>query len=194
MEPTFFASPSELREWFEKHHDTVQELWVGFYKKSSGKPSITWPESVDQALCFGWIDGLRKSIDESSYMIRFTPRKLSSNWSTVNVKRVQELTELGLMHSSGLKAFNERDQEKVEQYSYERKNAQLDTQYESEFRANKIAWDFFQAQAPSYQKAAIWWVISAKQEGTRARRLATLIKDSEHGRTIPPLTRPSRSE
>src|SRR5581483_10665365 len=138
MKIVFFESPDKFRKWLEKNHATADELWVGFYKKASGKPSITWPESVDQALCFGWIDGLRKSIDESSYMIRFTPRKLSSNWSTVNVKRVQELTELGLMHSSGLKAFNERDQEKVEQYSYERKNAQLDTQYESEFRANKI--------------------------------------------------------
>src|SRR5438270_3852964 len=142
MEVTFFESPSAFRAWLEEHHDTTQELWVGFYKKSSGKPSITWPEAVDEALCFGWIDGLRKGIDDVSYMIRFTPRKPSSNWSTVNVKRVAELSRLGLMRPAGLKAFEARAQEKSGIYAYEqRNNAKLDEAYEQQFRANKQAWD-----------------------------------------------------
>ena len=195
MEVTFFESPSAFRAWLEEHHDTTQELWVGFYKKSSGKPSITWPEAVDEALCFGWIDGLRKGIDDVSYMIRFTPRKPSSNWSTVNVKRVAELSRLGLMRPAGLKAFEARAQEKSGIYAYEqRNNAKLDEAYEQQFRANKQAWDFFQAQAAGYRRAAIWWVISAKREESRLKRLARLIEDSEHGRTIAPLTRPTRPE
>ena len=194
MQPTFFASPSELRTWLQEHHDTAQELLVGFYKKSSGKPSITWPQAVDEALCFGWIDGVRKSIDDTSYTIRFTPRRPHSTWSMVNINRVTELTKLGLMQPSGLKAFEERDPAKAELYSYERTNARLDARYEEEFRANKTAWDFFQVQAPSYQKAAVWWVMSARQAETRSRRLAKLIEDSEQGRTIPPLTRPTRRE
>ena len=195
MEVTFFESPSAFRAWLEEHHDTTQELWVGFYKKSSGKPSITWPEAVDEALCFGWIDGLRKGIDDVSYMIRFTPRKPSSNWSTVNVKRVAELSRLGLMRPAGLKAFEARAQEKSGIYAYEqRNNAKLDEAYEQQFRANKQAWDFFQAQAAWYRRTAVWWVISAKREESRLKRLARLIEDSEHGRTIAPLTRPTRPE
>jgi uncharacterized protein YdeI (YjbR/CyaY-like superfamily) len=191
MEPIFFSSPPELRKWLEEHHDTTQELWVGFYKKSSGQPSITWPEAVREALCFGWIDGVRKSIDDVSYTNRFTPRKPGSNWSTVNVNHVNELIQLGLMQPSGLKAFQERDQKKSGIYSYERtKDYKLDDAYEQKLQANKKAWEFFQAQALWYQRAATWWVISAKQEETRLKRLARLIEDSEHGRTIPPLTRP----
>jgi uncharacterized protein YdeI (YjbR/CyaY-like superfamily) len=194
MKPLFFASPSELRNWFEKYHETTQELWVGFYKTSSGKPSVTWPEAVDQALCFGWIDGVRKGIDDLSYTIRFTPRKPHSNWSGVNVKRVGELIKLGLMQPAGLKTFQERDQNKSEVYSYEqRKNSQLDPAYENQLRANKKAWEFFQSRPPSYQQPAIWWVMSARQEETRLKRLAILIECSEHGRTVPPLTRPTRS-
>ena len=194
MKPTFFATPSELRTWLKEHHDTAQELWVGFYKKSSGKPSITWPEAVDEALCFGWIDGVRKGIDDVSYTIRFTPRKPRSIWSAVNVKRASELASLGLMRPAGLKAFEERAEEKSELYSYEQENAELNDAYEQQFRANKTAWEFFQAQAAWYRRAATWWVISAKKEETRLKRLATLIEDSEHGRTIPPLTRRTRPE
>jgi len=191
---TFFKSPSELHKWLEQHHAKAQELWVGFYKKSSGKPSITWPEAVDEALCFGWIDGVRKSIDDISYTIRFTPRKSRSIWSAVNVKRAQALTNMGLMQPSGLTAFQARDQDRSGVYSYEQKSHQLDDLYEKKLRANKKAWDFFQAQAPWYQRAARWWVISAKKEETRLKRLATLIEDSAHGRTIAPLTRTTKSE
>jgi len=194
MKPTFFASSSELRQWLAEHHAETKELWVGFYKKSSGKPSITWPEAVDEALCFGWIDGVRKSIDDVSYTIRFTPRKPRSIWSAVNIKRAKELTRLGLMRQAGLKAFEKRAEEKSGIYAYEQKNAELDDAYEQQFRANKKAWDFFQAQAPWYQRTATWWVISAKKEETRLRRLATLIEDSENGRTIAGLTRPTRSK
>ncbi len=190
MQPTFFATPSEFRAWLEAHHADTQELWVGFYKKSSGKPSITWPEAVDEALCFGWIDGLRKGIDDISYTIRFTPRRPRSIWSAVNVARVKELTSLGLMRPVGLEAFEERAEERSGIYAYEQQHAaELDAVYEQQFRANPAAWDFFQAQAAWYRRAAIWWVISAKKEETKRRRLAKLIEDSEHGRTVPPLTR-----
>ena len=193
MDVTFFESPSGFRTWLEQNHDATQELWVGFYKKSSGKPSITWPEAVDEALCFGWIDGVRKSIDESSYTIRFTPRKAGSIWSAVNIKRVGELSQLGLMQPEGLKAFEKRVGKKSGLYSYENA-AELDEAYEQQFRANKKAWDFFQARPASYRRAAIWWVVIAKKEETKLKRLATLIEDSEHGRTIAPLTRWPRQE
>lgn len=195
MEPTFFATPSEFRAWLEEHHHKAQELWVGFYKKSSGKPSITWPEAVDEALCHGWIDGVRKGIDDVSYTIRFTPRKPRSTWSAVNVKRARELASQGLMRPTGLKAFEERTEEKSGTYSYEQENAAgLDDAYEQQFRANKKAWDFFQSQAAWYRRTATWWVISAKKEETRQKRLATLIENSEQGRTIPQLTRRPRPE
>jgi uncharacterized protein YdeI (YjbR/CyaY-like superfamily) len=190
MKPKFFSSPSALRTWFEEHHNQSQELWVGFCKKNSGKPSITWPEAVDAALCFGWIDGVRKSIDDVRYTIRFTPRKPRSTWSAVNIKRAHELTKMGLMQPAGLQAFQKRQDEKSAIYSYEQRgSAKLTEEYEQRLRANKKAWNFFQAQAPWYQRGASWWVVSAKREDTRVKRLATLIKDSEQGRTIPPLTR-----
>jgi uncharacterized protein YdeI (YjbR/CyaY-like superfamily) len=193
MQPTFFATPAKLRAWFEKNHDKADELFVGYYKKASGKPSITWPESVDQALCFGWIDGIRRTIDDASYMIRFTPRKPRSVWSAVNIKRAKELSELGLMTPAGLAAFQRRSDDRSAIYSYEqRKTAKLDAAYEKQFRANKKAWKNFQARAPSYQRAAAWWVISAKKEETRLRRLARLIDDSEHDRMIPELTPPAK--
>ncbi len=172
------------------HHDKTPELWVGFHKRSSGKLSITWPEAVDEALCFGWIDGVRRSIDPISYTIRFTPRKPRSIWSAVNINRAKELLSLELMGLAGLKAFRELAEERSAVYSYEqRKTARLDDGYEQQFRANKKAWRFFQAQPPWYQRTAAWWVISAKKEETKLKRLATLIKDSERGRAIPPLTR-----
>lgn len=193
MKPNFFAAPSEFCAWLEEHFDKTQELWVGFYKIGSGKPSITWPEAVDEALCFGWIDGVRKSIDDASYTIRFTPRKQRSIWSAVNVKRAEELISQGRMRPAGLKAFEERAEAKSGLYSYEQKDdPKLDDVYEQQFRANKKAWGFFQTQAPWYQRAAIWWVISAKKEETRLKRLTTLIEDSEQERTVPPLTRRSK--
>jgi uncharacterized protein YdeI (YjbR/CyaY-like superfamily) len=194
MDIVYFETPAEFRAWLEANHDKAQELWVGYYKKSSGQVSITWPESVDQALCFGWIDGIRKSVDDTRYTNRFTPRKTGSNWSAVNIRRVEELIRQGLMHPVGLRAFEARDQEKSSRYSYERENARLDDAYEQQFRANSKAWEFFQMQAPSYQKAAIWWVVSARQDATRAKRLAKLIEDSEQGRTVPPLTRPGQGK
>ncbi len=195
MTPRFFETPAELRAWFEEHHATAKELLVGFYKKGSGRPSITWPESVDQALCFGWIDGVRRGIDEMSYSIRFTPRKPRSIWSAVNIKRARELIELGLMTPAGLKALEQRADERSAIYAYEqREAARLDEEAERQFRANQRAWDFFQAQPPSYRRTALWWVISAKREETRASRLATLIEDSANGRTIRPLTRPPKAE
>jgi uncharacterized protein YdeI (YjbR/CyaY-like superfamily) len=188
--PTFFATPADFRAWLEAHHATHQELLVGFYKVGSGRPSITWSESVDEALCFGWIDGVRRSLDATSYTIRFTPRKPRSTWSAVNIKRVQELTELGRMHPAGLARFAERTDDNSAIYAYEQRHgASLEAAEEQEFRANEAAWDFFQAQPPSYRKTALWWVVSAKQEATRRRRLTMLIEDSAQGRTIRPLTR-----
>ena len=189
MKPQFFAHPSQFRKWMEKHHDKVSELWVGFYKKDSGKDSITWPQAVDEALCFGWIDGIRKAIDSVSYMIRFTPRKSTSIWSAVNIKRAKELMELGLMHPAGIAIFKNRDERKANRYSFEQKSVKLDENYEKKFRENKKAWDHFQSMAPSYRKTASWWVMSAKQEETRLRRLNILIKDSQLSQKIGPLRR-----
>lgn len=189
IKPTFFATPADFRRWLKKNHASVTELWVGFHKKGTGKPSITWPESVDQALCFGWIDGLRKSFTAESYMIRFTPRKPTSIWSAVNIKRAQELTRLGLMQPAGTKAFGRRNAEKSIRYSFEQAHVKLNPAYEKQFRTNQRAWEFFQSQPPGYRKVSTWWVLSAKQEITRQRRLAALISDSEAGRRIAPLRR-----
>ena len=190
-EPTFFATPDEFRAWLEANHETATELLVGFYKKGTGKPSITWPESVDQALCFGWIDGIRRSLGDEAYTIRFTPRKARSTWSAVNIRRVEELNRLGLMRPAGLKAFDARTEDNSGIYSYEqREQARFREEHESQFRANEAAWAFFEARPRSYRQAAVRWVETAKREETRARRLATLIEDSAAGRTVAPLTRP----
>ena len=192
MKPTFFATAKELRDWFERNHESATELLVGFYRRASGKPTITWQELVDEELCFGWIDGIRKGIDDVSYSNRITPRKPRSTWSAVNIARARELIRLGRMHAAGLKAFERRTDERSAIYSYEqRKAARLDPAAERTFRANKKAWTFFQAQAPSYQRTAIWWVVSAKREETRQRRVATLIGDSARGRVVGPVRRPS---
>jgi uncharacterized protein YdeI (YjbR/CyaY-like superfamily) len=190
MKPTFFTTPPEFRTWLEERHGEARELWVWFHKNSPGRASITRPEAVDEALCFGWIDGQRKGIDEVDHAIRFTPRKPGSIWSVTNVKRVEELRAQRRMHQAGLQAFEERAKDRSGVYSYEqRKAAQLDEVQLRKFRANRKAWEFFQAQPPSYQKAAVWWVITAKTEPTKLKRLGKLIEDSEHGRTVPPLTR-----
>jgi len=190
MKLTFFRSQSAFRRWLEKHHGEARELWVGFFRKESGKGGITYPEALDEALCFGWIDGLRKRVDEASYAIRFTPRKADSIWSAVNIKRVDELTKLGRMKAPGLAAFKSRDVQKAQRYSYERNNCKLDPAHEKLFKANAKAWEFFRAQAPGYQRTATWWVVSAKKEETRLKHLATLIQDSENGRKIGPLDYP----
>ncbi len=189
MKVVFFPSPSHLRKWFEKHHATERELWVGFFKKSSGKRSVTWPESVDEALCVGWIDGIRKSVDEESYTIRFTPRKPRSIWSAVNIKRARTLAEQGRIRPAGLKAFQARTENRSGIYSYEQRRDQLEEPYGSMLKKDADAWAFFQAQPPSYRKAAGWWVVSARREETRLRRLGRLIADSARGRQISQFTR-----
>ncbi len=190
MKPTFFATPAKFRAWLDRNHTAKTELLVGFYKRDSGRSSITWPESVDQALCFGWIDGVRKRVDDASYTIRFTPRKPRSIWSAINIKRVAELERLGLMRPAGMAAFAKRSDNKTAIYSYERrKTAEFDPPDLRAFRRDSQAWQFFESQAPWYRRAATHWVISAKTEETRAKRLAILIEDSGAGRTIAPLTR-----
>jgi uncharacterized protein YdeI (YjbR/CyaY-like superfamily) len=187
--PQFFPTPADFRTWLEAHHDKFHELLVGFHKKSSGKRSITWPESVQVALCFGWIDGVRKSLDETSYTIRFTPRKPTSNWSAININLVRKLTKQGLMHPAGLKAFAARDEKKSAIYSYEqRKSARFTREQEKQFRANKVAWEFFRSQAPWYQRVTTYWVISAKREETKLKRLSVLIEYSQKQRTLPQVT------
>jgi uncharacterized protein YdeI (YjbR/CyaY-like superfamily) len=191
MKPVFFATPSALRAWLARNHATRKELWAGFYKKSSGKPNITWPEAVDAVLCFGWIDGVRKSIDETSYAIRLTPRKPRSTWSTINIKKVEEMKKPGLMQPAGLKAFELRMQKRSGIYSYEQKhNLTLEPRYEKKLRANKKAYTFFRAQPSWYQRTSTFWVMSAMKEETRETRLVTLIACSAGGRSIKPLTRP----
>jgi len=182
MKPRFFKSQSDFRKWLEKHHSTDTELLVGYYKKSSGRPSIDWHQSVDEALCFGWIDGIRRSIDEISYTIRFTPRKTGSTWSNINIKRAQELIEEGLMKPEGLKAFQARKEYRSGIYSYEQRSDRLPEPYEKKLKQNKAAWAFFQAQPSWYRKQVYWWVVSAKKEETRLKRLEKFIEDSANGR------------
>jgi len=184
--PTFFRTPADFRTWLEAHHDKLREQLVGFHKKASGKPSITWPESVEVALCFGWIDGVRKSLDETSYTIRFTPRRPASTWSSININLVRKLTTQGLMDPAGLKAFAARNEKRSAIYSYEqRMSAHFTREQEKQFRANKPAWEFFRSQAPWYQRVCTYWVISAKREETKLKRLSELIGHSQNRRRIP---------
>jgi uncharacterized protein YdeI (YjbR/CyaY-like superfamily) len=184
LKPEFFRTPADFRTWLETNHATVTELWVGFYKKDSGKPSITWPESVDQALCFGWIDGIRKRIDKISYQIRFTPRRPGSIWSAINIKRAKELASQKQMRPAGLKAFAARIENKSGIYSYEQRSTELSEPYAKLLKKNKAARDFFQIQPPSYRKMIGWWIISAKKEETRMARLAKLISESAKGKRL----------
>lgn len=184
-EPTFFTQ-LEFREWLEKNHDKVTEFWLGYYKVGTGKPSLTWSQSVDEALCFGWIDGLRKTVDKDSYKIRFTPRKPTSIWSAVNIRKMKELQELGLMKPSGLAAFAKRDEKKSAIYSFEQEDLSFPKLLETQLKANKAAWDFYQKQAPSYKKSVIHWLTSAKQEATIKKRMGDLIEDSANGRKVKP--------
>jgi uncharacterized protein YdeI (YjbR/CyaY-like superfamily) len=181
----YFESPAAWRRWLTEHHADSDELWVGFHKRATGKPSLTWPESVDEALCFGWIDGLRKRVDADRYKIRFTPRRPGSIWSTVNVRRVAELTKLKRMRGAGIRAFKARTEAKTAVYSFEqRDNPKLKPAQARQFKASADAWRFFTTQAPSYQRITTWWVISAKQEATQLRRLDILIAESARGRRI----------
>jgi len=194
MEPVVFDSPLAFRAWLGQHHETASELWVGFYKRHTGKPSLTWPESVDEALSYGWIDAVRKSIDADRYAIRFVPRKQTSIWSAINVKRVEELTKEGRMQPGGLAAFAAHKEAKSRIYAYEqRKSPVLDPADLATFQANPDAWAFFQSQAPWYHRNAIWWVVTAKQTATHQKRLARLIEDSAGGRKLDHLSRWSRA-
>jgi uncharacterized protein YdeI (YjbR/CyaY-like superfamily) len=190
MQPAFFQSAADFREWLDRRHATARELLVGFHRKASGR-GITYPEALDEALSFGWIDGVRKRIDAETYTIRFTPRKPGSIWSTVNIQRVRELTSRGLMKPAGLRMFRERDERKTRQYSYEREQGRLDPVLEETLRANPKASSFFDRQPPGYRKIATFWVMSAKKEETRARRLAHLIERSAAGARID-LLKPNR--
>jgi uncharacterized protein YdeI (YjbR/CyaY-like superfamily) len=192
MEPRFFAGADELRAWLEENHATEREVLVGFYKKHTGRRSLTWAAAVREALCFGWIDGITRRIDDDRYCIRFTPRRPGSNWSAVNVRHVEELTRAGRMHPAGIAAFEARRPEKTGAYTYEnRHRARLSPEHEQRFRANERAWTFFQEQPPGYRRMAIFWVMSAKREETRSRRLDTLIDDSAKGVRIALLRRPA---
>ena len=180
----FFKTPAHFRAWLEKQHDKTSELWLGYYKKGSGRPSITYKEAVDEALCFGWIDGVAKGIDADSYMQRFTPRRAKSYWSAVNTKRAKELIAARRMAAPGLAAFERRDKAATAKYSFEREAAAFDAASLKEFRANRAAWSFFSEQAPYYRRIMAHWVSSAKREATRASRLAILIADSAAGRRV----------
>lgn len=192
--PRFFRNALSFRKWLEAHHLKEQELLVGYYKKDTGRASMTWSESVDQALCFGWIDGIRRTIDDVSYSIRFTPRKPKSVWSQVNIDKVQELVRQNLMQPAGLAAFAKRVENRSGIYSYEQRGIELEEPYRSEFHQDRVAWRFFSDQPKSYRKAACWWVLSAKRETTRRERLAKLIEHSRGRERIPQFARPSAAD
>jgi uncharacterized protein YdeI (YjbR/CyaY-like superfamily) len=181
MKPIFFAKQSEFRDWLEKNYQNETELLVGFYKMRSGKQSMTWSQSVDEALCFGWIDGVRKSIDNDSYLIRFTQRRQNSIWSAVNIQKIATLTKAGLMKPAGLKIFENRKEDVSKIYSYENEEVKFSIELENQFKPNKSAWDYFQSLAPSYRRHATYWVMSAKNDATRLKRLNELIADSQVG-------------
>jgi uncharacterized protein YdeI (YjbR/CyaY-like superfamily) len=189
--PIYFSSPQEFYGWLEEHHETEAEVYVGYWKKATGKPSLTWSEAVDQALCFGWIDGRLNRIDDERHMQRFTPRRLGSNWSKINIAKVGRLTEAGLMRPAGLKAFEARSEDRSGVYSFEqREQAKLPPEYEERLRTDEAAWAHWQASPPSYRKTATFWVVSAKKEETRERRMAQLIECSAKGERVPPLRPP----
>lgn len=192
-DPIYFGGPEDLRRWLEENHGTATELWVGYHRKATGRPSLTWPEAVDEALCFGWIDGVRYTVDAERFTQRFSPRTRKSTWSAVNIAKARELIAQGRMRPAGQGAFEARVDERSAIYSYEQRHrATLAPEEEATFRANAAAWSWFQSRPPSYRKAAQWWIVSAKRPETRARRLETLIEDSAAGRTAKPLTPPGR--
>lgn len=186
----FFDSSEDFRRWLEANHDSASELWVGFHKKASGRGGVSYPAAVDEALCFGWIDGKTMSLGDSSYAIRFTPRRRGSNWSAVNVRRVAELTSARRMQPAGIRAFEARSEARTGVYSYENRPAELPDDLEQEFRRHPAAWEFFGRQSPAYRRNAAWWVVSAKRPETRDRRLRQLIESSADGRRPGPLNPP----
>jgi uncharacterized protein YdeI (YjbR/CyaY-like superfamily) len=179
MAPVFFAKPADFRKWLEKNHKKETVLMVGFYKVNSGKPSITWSQAVDEALCYGWIDGVRNSIDKDSYQIRFTPRKPTSSWSAINIQKIERLTQQGLMRQAGIESFKNRKEDKSKIYAYENAEVNLSPELEKLFKENNKAWAYFQSLAPTYRKTSVKWVMTVRQETTRIRRLNELINDSE---------------
>lgn len=188
MDAEFFDTAADLRAWFERHHDAAPELFVGYWKKGSGRTGVTHPEAIEQALCFGWIDSVGRGIDDQRYQVRFTPRRKGSVWSKINVAKIAELTEQGQMHEAGLRAFDQRKPDRVGVYSYEQpRDAVFDRAQIDTFRTQPSAWEWFCAQSPSYRRSAVHWVVSAKRPDTRDRRLAQLIEDSAAGRKVPPL-------
>ena len=193
MKPIFFRTPAAFREWLEKHHARTDELWVGFHKKDSGRASLTWPESVDEAICFGWIDGVRKSLDDSSYTIRFTPRRPGSTWSSANLARAEALAREGRLRPAGLAAWQARQEEKSGVHSHDQRGVDLEEPYQGLLKQNQAAWDFFRAQPPSYRKVVNRWIMSAKRDETRLKRLEKLIACSADGQRLPEAT-PSRTE
>jgi uncharacterized protein YdeI (YjbR/CyaY-like superfamily) len=194
MKVKHFKTPAEFRVWLAKNHARETELWVGYYRKDSGKKGITWQESVDEALCFGWIDGVRKKVDEESYTNRFTPRSSKSTWSAINIRRAQELIEAGRMRATGLRAFEARRESRSGIYSYEQRKDQLDEPYQGRLKRNKKAWAFYQAQSPGYRRLANWWVVSAKREETRLKRLDQLIALSAQGISIREMTKKPKAK
>lgn len=190
MEPIYFSSPAEFRAWLEANFDKVEEQWVGFFKKHTGIPSMAWPESVDEALCFGWIDGLRKKVDEQRYKIRFTPRRPNSIWSKVNIEKMDALVAAGMVHPAGLKAFDKRSADRSKVYAYERETAELSPEFTAQIKANELAWEYFSEKlAAGYKRTSVYWVMRAKQAATRQRRLDILIQSCEEGKKIPSLRR-----
>jgi uncharacterized protein YdeI (YjbR/CyaY-like superfamily) len=190
---TYFRSPAEFRSWLAKHHARASELLVGFHRKDSGRPSLPWPESVAEALCFGWIDGIRRRVDETRYTIRFTPRRTRSIWSNVNIRIARELVKSGRMRPAGLRAFEARKEYRSGIYSFEQRTVELPPKYARVLRKNAKAHAFFESSGANYRKAAMWWIVSAKQEATRLRRLASLVENSAKGERVPPF-RPSKRE
>ena len=188
----FFESAAELRAWFEAHHESASELWVGFHRKRTGRPSITWQDLVDQELCFGWIDSVRYSLGDDRSAQRITPRRKGSVWSAVNIRRFKELEEQGLVHPSGRAAFAKRDEARSRIYSYENRPQELDEASEAELRKHQTAWQYFQAQAPSYRRTVAYWIASAKRDATKQLRLAKLIEESNSGRRLGQFVSPSR--
>lgn len=189
MKATFFRTPAELRKWFARHHAAAAELLVGFYKKETGRTSVTWPESVDEALCFGWIDGIRRRRDDDSYTIRFTPRRPGSIWSAVNIRKARALIAARRMGPAGRKAFAARKENRSGIYSYEQRPERLGEPYEKVLREEEAAWTFFQGRPASYRRAVCWWVISARREETRHKRVRTLAAHSARREMIPQFTR-----
>ena len=184
MEPVFFATPADLRAWFAQHGANAAELLVGFRKVGSGQPSVTWPESVDEALCFGWIDGVRRRVDDTAYTVRFTPRRKGSIWSAVNIGRVAVLRVAGRLQPAGEAAFAARQENRSNVYAYENRPAELPAAYAAILRADAAAWAFFEAQPPGYRRTAIWQIVSAKQEATQRKRLEKLVVASAEGRRL----------